>query len=90
MEGVVVTTRTIKLPGEALLPNASDRPAVREAGFCWHVCDRATIHHAVGCVRFRVIIQMAVHIQMAFAIMFMDMNMDTATIHPPDQLHAKI
>ena len=90
MEWVVVTTRTIKLPGEALLPHASDRPAVREAGFCWHVCDHATIHHAVGCVRFRVIIQMAVHIQMAFAIMFMDMNMDTATIHPPDQLHAKI
>jgi len=90
MEGVVVTTRTIKLPGGALLPHASDRPAVREAGFCWHVCDHTTIHHALGCVRFRVIIQMAVHIQMAFAIMFMDMNMDTATTHPPDQLHAKI
>ena len=43
-----------------------------------------------GCVRFRAIIQMAVHMQMAFAIMFMDMNMDTATIHLPDQLHAKI
>ena len=49
-----------------------------------------------GCVRFRVIIQMAVHMQMVFAIMFMfmfmfmDMNMDTATIHLPDQLHAKI
>jgi hypothetical protein len=33
---------------------------------------------------------MAVHMQMVFAIMFMDMNMDTATIHLPDQLHAKI
>jgi len=43
-----------------------------------------------GGVRFRVIIQMALHMQMVFAIMFMDMNMDTATIHLPDQLHAKI
>ena len=90
MEWVVVTTRTIKLPGKPSYPMRQTDQQCREAGFCWHVCDHATIHHAVGCVRFRVIIQMAVHIQMAFAIMFMDMNMDTATIHPPDQLHAKI
>jgi hypothetical protein len=36
------------------------------------------------------IIQMAVHMQMTFAIMFMDMNMDTAAIHTPDQLPTKI
>ena len=47
-----------------------------------------------GCAKFRMIIKMAMHMQMAFTIisisMFMDMNMDTAAIHRPDQLRAKI
>ena len=90
MEWVVVTTRTIKLPGSPPTPCVRPTSSAEKRAFVGMFVIMRQFIMRYGCVRFRVIIQMAVHMQMAFAIMFMDMNMDTATIHPPDQLHAKI
>ena len=88
MECVAVIARTIKLP--ALLPmRQTDHQRQKKAFAGMFVIMRQFIM-LYGCVRFRAIIQIAVHLQMAVAIMFMDMNMDTATIHPPDQLPTKI